>query len=305
MNVFITGISGCVGHYVFDALCDLPDLQLFLLVRDPAKLRFDADRPNVTLVRGDARDMAPHADLLKTMDAIVHIAAGWGEEAAYQVNRDATFAMLDMADPERLQKFLLFSTASVLDRENQLLHAAGTDGTDYIKSKYLCLKDLPEHPMAEKVITLFPTLVFGGDDKHPYSHLNGGLPDALKWAKLARWLSLDASFHFVHGQDIAQVVKHVLLNDVTERRLVLGGRETTIREMLETLSSHIGKPYRGWFNLAPLLGLLAPFLVKQMNSWDRFCMHYRYFRYRVVSPETFGMTSAYPTLKDILQGMKG
>ncbi len=305
MNVFITGISGCVGHYVFDALADMPDLHMYLLVRDPAKLRFDANRPNVTLVRGDARDMSPHADLFKTMDAIIHIAAGWGEEAAYQVNRDATFAMLDMADPARLQKMLLFSTASVLDRENQLLDAAGTDGTDYIKSKYLCLRDLPAHPLAEKVITLFPTLVFGGDDAHPSSHLNGGLPDALKWVGLARWLSLDATFHFVHGRDIAQVVKHVLLNEVSERRLVLGGRETTIREMLETLSTHAGKRYRGWVNLDPLLELVAIAFRNKMNAWDRFCMRYRHFKYRVVSPETFGMNSAYPTLKDVLQGNRG
>lgn len=303
MNVFITGISGCVGHYVFDALAEIPDLHLYLLVRDPAKLRFDPDRPNVTLIRGDARDMTPHADLLREMDAIIHIAAGWGEQAAYQVNRDATFAMLDMADPGRLQKLILFSTASVLDQNNALLDAAGTAGTDYIKSKYLCLKELPQHPLADRVITLFPTLVFGGDEKHPSSHLNGGLPDALKWVKLARWLKLDASFHFVHGRDIAQIVAYVLLNDVPEKRLVMGGRETTVQEMLEIVSEHAGTRYRGWINLDPLLEVLALAFRSKMNAWDRFCMRYRHFRYRVVSPETFGMTSAYPTLKDILKGV--
>lgn len=301
MNVFITGISGCVGHYVFDALADLPDLHLYLLVRDASKLRFDAQRPNVTLIHGDAVDLTPHADLLKTMDAMIHIAAAWGEEVAYQVNRDATFAMLDMADPARLQKLILFSTASVLDRENALLDAAWTDGTDYIKSKYQCLKDLPAHALSEKVITLFPTLVFGGDERHPTSHLTSGIPEALKWVNIARWVDLDASFHFVHGADIAQVVKHVLLNDVSERWLVLGNAETTVRDLVKTLSEHAGKPYRGWFNLEPLLKLLAPLLLKQMNSWDRFCMAYKHFRYRVVNPATFGMTPAYPTLKDVLK----
>lgn len=302
MNVFITGISGCVGHYVFDALVDLPGLQLFLLVRDPAKLRFDAERPNVTLVLGDARDLTPHADLLATMDAMIHIAAGWGEQAAYQVNRDATFKLLDLADPARLRKLLLFSTASVLDRENRLLEPAGAHGTDYIKSKYQAVKDLPSHPLADRVITLFPTLVFGGDAMHPSSHLNGGLPDALKWVSLARWLKLDASFHFVHGRDIAQVVRHVLLNDVSERRLVLGSRETTLCEMLETLSEHAGKPYRGWVDLTPLLELVALAFQQRMNPWDRFCMRYRHFRYQVVSPESFGLVSAFPTLRDVLRG---
>ena len=99
------------------------------------------------------------------------------------------------------------------------------------------------------------------------------------------------------------MVKHVLLNDVSERRLVLGGRETTIREMLETLSAHAGRRYLGWINLDPLLEVVAIAFRNKMNAWDRFCMRYRHFRYRVVSPETFGMASAYPTLKDILKGV--
>lgn len=305
MNVFVTGISGCVGHYVFEALSEVPGLQLFLLVRDPARLRFTHDRPGVTIVRGDAEDLAPHAELLRQMDAIVHIAAGWGEEAAYRVNRDATFALLDLADPDRLKKLLLFSTASVLGRENQLLEEAGQYGTDYIKSKYLCLRDLPAHALSDRVITLFPTLVFGGDDRHPSSHLNGGLPEALKWVDLARWLALDGCFHFVHGADIAQIVRHVLLNDVSERQLVMGGGETSVRELLRTLSRHAGKPYRGWLDLTPLLEVVAWFFRGRMNPWDRFCMRYRHFRYRVVSPETFGLTSRYPTLSDVLRGARG
>ena len=40
-KVFITGGSGCVGHYVIDQLLENPKLELHLMVRDPERLQFD------------------------------------------------------------------------------------------------------------------------------------------------------------------------------------------------------------------------------------------------------------------------
>ena len=39
-KIFVTGISGCVGHYLYDVLAADPGIHLFLLVRNPRKLRF-------------------------------------------------------------------------------------------------------------------------------------------------------------------------------------------------------------------------------------------------------------------------
>ncbi|MFM7577798.1 MAG: NAD(P)-dependent oxidoreductase, partial [Microcystaceae cyanobacterium] len=35
-RLFITGISGCIGHYLADLLIEQTDYELFLLVRNPA-----------------------------------------------------------------------------------------------------------------------------------------------------------------------------------------------------------------------------------------------------------------------------
>ena len=39
MRIFITGASGCIGHYLVETLIENTDHELFLMMRNPAKLR--------------------------------------------------------------------------------------------------------------------------------------------------------------------------------------------------------------------------------------------------------------------------
>lgn len=51
-RIFITGASGCIGHYITEALIQQTDHELFLLVRNPQKLRLKyLDRSRVHLLR--------------------------------------------------------------------------------------------------------------------------------------------------------------------------------------------------------------------------------------------------------------
>ena len=43
-RIFITGASGCIGHYVLESLIDQSEHELFLLLRDPNKLQIDITR---------------------------------------------------------------------------------------------------------------------------------------------------------------------------------------------------------------------------------------------------------------------
>ncbi|HET8679970.1 MAG TPA: NAD-dependent epimerase/dehydratase family protein, partial [bacterium] len=38
-RIFVTGATGCIGHYVTDALIRETDHELYLLVRNPSRLR--------------------------------------------------------------------------------------------------------------------------------------------------------------------------------------------------------------------------------------------------------------------------
>ncbi|XTZ12966.1 MAG: SDR family oxidoreductase, partial [cyanobacterium endosymbiont of Rhopalodia inflata] len=47
-RIFLTGASGCIGHYMTEALIQETAHELFLLVRNPEKLQVDYKaRPNI------------------------------------------------------------------------------------------------------------------------------------------------------------------------------------------------------------------------------------------------------------------
>jgi nucleoside-diphosphate-sugar epimerase len=307
-RIFITGASGCIGHYIADLLIRQTEHELFFLVRDPAKLRFDYNtRPGVTVIQGDMREIERQGRLLKTVDSAILSATAWGgTEETFDTNVTKTIRLLNLLDPILCQQVIYFSTASILDRHQQPLVEAGEIGTDYIRSKYECHEQLMKLAIAPRVTTLFPTLVFGGDDQKPYSHLSAGIKDVIKWAKLIRFFQADGSFHFLHAQDIAQVVVYLIDHPIQPdepHELVLGNPPLTANQAVEEICAYLKQ--RIYFRI-PLSMQLADVFIKlfriQMAEWDRFCLDYRHFTYdHPISPESFGMTNYCSTLSNLLK----
>ena len=306
-RILVTGASGCIGHYISEALIQETDCELYLLVRNPNKLQVNtSSRPGVTVIQGDMRDIEQKADLLKTIDVAVLTATVWGGEDIFEINVNKTLQLLNLLDPNRCQQVIYFSTASVLDRHNQLLPQAGEIGTDYIRSKYNCLSKLSELAIAPKITELFPTLVLGGDDRKPYSHLSAGLPDVPKWMNLARFLQANGSFHFIHGRDIAQVVRYLIENPPTAnqpRQFVVGQKQVTVNEAIEEICAYLNKKIYFRIPLSLSLANLIIVLFKiQMAQWDRFCLNYQDFTYeKVINPASFGLPNYCATLTDVLK----
>mgnify|MGYP003336576804 CR=1 FL=1 len=64
-RILITGAAGCVGQYTAERLYNGSDAHLLLLLRDPSKLRaVPRNDPRITLLVGDLRDLAPHAEAI-------------------------------------------------------------------------------------------------------------------------------------------------------------------------------------------------------------------------------------------------
>ncbi|QLE54653.1 NAD(P)-dependent oxidoreductase [Nostoc sp. TCL26-01] len=306
-RILVTGASGCIGHYISEALIKDTNHELYLLVRNPSKLQVDTQaRPGINVLQGDMQYIHQLADLLPTIDIAVLTATAWGGEQTFEINVSKTIELLNKLDPQRCQQVIYFSTASVLDRHNQQLKAAGEIGTDYIRSKYECLQKISELSIAPKITTVFPTLVLGGDAKKPYSHATSGIPEITKYVNLIRFLSADGSFHFIHGQDIASVVTHLIANPPqpgAPRRLVLGQKQLTADEAIEEVCSYLGKKiyFRIPLSLSLANLIIAVFRI-QMAAWDRFCMNYRHFTYdTVVNPDSFGLPNYCATVSDVLQ----
>ncbi len=307
-RIFVTGTSGCIGHYVVEALIQETKHELFLLVRNPDKLKFDyRARPGITILQADLREIDQFSELLKTIDCAVLIATAWGGvQEVYDINVTQTIRLLNLLDLNVCQEVIYFSTASILNRDNQPLKEASTTTHDYIRSKYACYQEIAKLKIAPRITTLFPTLLLGGDDTKPQSHISSGIAQVVNWIGLLRFLKADGSFHFIHGKDIAQVVRHLIEQppaDGDSRQLVLGNQMMTVNGAIEEACAYLNK--RIYFRVPLTQGLANLIIVLfriQMADWDRFSMNYRHFTHRsVVNPATFGLPTYCATFSDVLK----
>jgi nucleoside-diphosphate-sugar epimerase len=306
-RILVTGASGCIGHYITEALIQNTNYELYLLVRNPDKLQIDTTvRPGITILQGDMKEIGKFSNLLKTIDIAVLTATSWGGEGIFDINVFKTLELMNLLNPERCEQVIYFSTASVLNKENKPLKEAGEIGTDYIRSKYDCLHQIEKLAIFPKITTVFPTLVLGGDDKKPYSHLTSGIPEVTNYINLIRFLQADGSFHFIHGKDIATVIQYLIDYPPQQgdpRRFVLGQSSLTANQAIEEVCAYFRKKI--YFRIPISLGLanviIAVFRI-QMAAWDRFCMNYRHFSYaNAINPSSFNLPNYCVTMTDILK----
>ncbi|MDJ0729499.1 MAG: NAD(P)-dependent oxidoreductase [Crocosphaera sp.] len=307
-RIFITGASGCIGHYMAEALIKETDHELYFLVRNPEKLQFRYQtRPNVHLIIGDLQNIEKFSDFLKTVNVAILAATSWGGiTESFEINVTKTLGLMKLLNPDVCEQIIYFSTASILDKNNQPLSEAGRLGTNYIRTKYQCYTQLHKLPIYNKITTVFPTLVFGGEANKPYSHLSGGIKDVIKWIDLIRWFKADGSFHYIHARDIAQMIKYLVENPPSEsdhKNLVLGNKRTTVNQAIQEICNYLNK--RIYFQMT-LSIILVNFFIKvfrlRMEDWDYFSINYRHFTYKdTVTPATFGMKNYCTTIEDVMQ----
>ena len=316
-RILITGASGCVGQYTTAWLLDNSEAELLLWLRDPSKLTaVAADHPRIQLLVGDLREADRFASELASVHRVIHTATAWGDpERAQQVNVVAVKRMLSLLNPSLIEQITYFSTASILDRHLQPLTEALAYGTEYIQTKAQCLKDLEEHPLAGKIVAVFPTLVFrgrvDGSSPFPTSYLTEGLTEASKWLWLARFLRADASFHFIHAADIAAICGHLATHphqpnpepgQGAVRRIVMGQKAISVDEAVASLCRWRGVRRTPGIPLWPwLIETLIRVLPIEVNAWDRFSIRQRHFIHQpVTQPERFGDRSHAADLEAVL-----
>jgi nucleoside-diphosphate-sugar epimerase len=231
------------------------------------------------------------------------------------VNVVAVKRLLALLNPQVVEQIIYFSTASILDRDLNPLPEALAYGTEYIQTKARCLQDLETHQLADRIIAVFPTLVFGGrvdgTSVFPTSYLTEGLAEASRWLWLARWLRADASFHFIHAEDIARICGQFALRPHEAnkepgqgrlRRIVMGQRAISVDQTVATLCRWRGVRRTPGVPMWPwLIQALIRILPIEINNWDRFSIRQRHFIHSPAStPERFGGTSHAPSLETVL-----
>ena len=315
--ILITGASGCVGQYIANWLIENSNSELFLWVRDPKKITsVNLENPRIKVLVGDLRQSNKFKKEISEVNRVIHTATAWGDpKRAKEVNIDAVKNLLNLLNPSNIKQIIYFSTASVLDKNLNLLPEAFTHGTEYIQTKAQCLKELETHQLSTKIIAVFPTLVFGGriDGKSdfPTSYLTQGLRDAFKWIWLVRWIKVVSRFHFIHAADIAFICGHLVTSNFEPqksiqknkiKKFVLGQPYISIDVAIQTLLGWKGMrkvpQIPLWIWLVELLTILLPI---QITNWDRFSLRQKHFIHEpVTSPESFGGISYAKTLSQVL-----
>jgi nucleoside-diphosphate-sugar epimerase len=235
------------------------------------------------------------------MDYIIHLATRWGGEKTFRINVDKTLALFSHLDTRKCRKVLYFSTASVLDSDNRPDPQVQRYGTDYMKSKYHCLEQISGLDIQDRVITLFPTVILGGDSTHPSSHASSELRKVWKYLPKLKYFTFEGSFHFIHAHDVAVMTRHVLENSTPPQMVVLGNDMITLDECIKRLCEIAGMKRGFRLNITRAAELLLPLLLKKrLSSWDLYSLKKKHFNYTVSNPKTMGLESSYTTLRSCI-----
>lgn len=117
MQVFITGGTGFIGHYVARELLESGH-RLTILSRHPDKIPTLSRHPNVTILEGTIYDAATITRGLENCEACIHIAFGWGETPLSMLENDtrATVLVLQAAAKAGCRKFIYTSSTAAMGK---------------------------------------------------------------------------------------------------------------------------------------------------------------------------------------------
>ena len=115
MEIFLTGGSGFIGHWVVKELLGHGH-KLRLLVRNPSKIPSLKTLPGVKIVEGTLYDKPVLEKALQGCEACVHIALGWGKTPTTMLEKDtaATVFLLEKAAEAGLSQFLYTSSTAAV-----------------------------------------------------------------------------------------------------------------------------------------------------------------------------------------------
>lgn len=306
-HVFITGASGCVGHYLIRECLKQDNLHIHVLVRYPEKLKFsESEFQRITIHVGDFKQIEKFKSVIKKMNFLIHsVTEWWGEEQTHLVNVTKTKEFFSMTDSEICEQIVYFSTASVLGKGNKVIKEAKEYGSSYIRSKYNAYHMIQSLPMKDKITIVFPTMVFGGDTKFPQSHITKGVTQAFNYLKYLRFIHVDGAFHFIHSADIATLAVYFMLNPKKYREYVLGNSCISIKDALKVLYTQ--------FNMKPLfrihvkkwfINILTKLFRIKIGAWEKYCMDNSYMIFDAVNPKTFGLKGKFDTLDKLIIDIK-
>jgi dihydroflavonol-4-reductase len=253
MKTLVTGATGFLGSHVARALVGRGE-EVRVLVRPTSDLRA-LDGLAAERATGDLRDRASLDRAMEGVQRVYHVAADYrlwarNPQEIYESNVTGTQNLLDAARTAGVEKFVYTSTVATIavPREGRLPNeetqsSVGEMIGHYKRSKFeaeQCAGRAAEAGLP--VVIVNPTTPVGPGDWKPtptgkiiVDFLNGRIPGYV-----------DTGLNFVPVEDCAR--GHLLAAErgCVGERYILGGRNLTLKQMLDILSSISGRPAPRW-----------------------------------------------------------
>jgi dihydroflavonol-4-reductase len=253
MKTLVTGATGFLGSHVARALAGRGD-DVRVLVRASSDLRA-LDGIEAERCTGDLRDRGSLERALESVGRVYHVAADyrlWARDPLeiHESNVTGTRNLLDAAQRAGVEKFVYTSTVATIavPREGRLPNEetqsfVGEMIGHYKRSKFEAEQcALRAAEAGFPVVIVNPTTPVGPGDWKPtptgkiiVDFLNGRIPGYV-----------DTGLNFVPVEDCAR--GHLLAAERGRigERYILGGRNLTLKQMLDVLSSVSGRPAPRW-----------------------------------------------------------
>lgn len=249
MTTLVTGAAGFVGSHVARQLVGAGHA-VRLLVRHNSNLRA-LEGLRAECVEGDLRDRISLERALKGVRRVFHVAADYrlwarNPKEIYESNVAGTRRLLELAAREGVERVIYTSTVATI-AVPQLGDALPNEETNatldqmighYKRSKFLAEEEAQKAAACGlPVVIVNPTTPVGPGDWKPtptgriiVDFLNGKMP-----------AYVDTGLNLAPVEDVA--AGHLLAAELgkTGERYILGGRNMTLREILEALSLITGR----------------------------------------------------------------
>jgi dihydroflavonol-4-reductase len=249
MKVFVTGGTGFIGGHVVRKLLARGD-EVRALVRSPDKGAALAAE-GAQLVAGDLSDFDAIRAGMEGCDAVIHGAAiyevGIPESrrgAMHEANVVGTENVLRAALEAKVPKVVYISTNGAFGNTrgqvvDETYEHPGTDFTSYYEQTKYEAHRIAKRLIAEGLpcVIVQPGGVYGPDD---HSELGKVMSDFVK-GRLPALAFPDLGMNMVHVDDVADGVLLALDKGRAGEAYVLGGQITTMRELIGTLASVVGR----------------------------------------------------------------
>ncbi len=261
MKITLTGATGFLGAYIARELVSRGH-SVRALRRPGGETPFFIDPAvweKVEWADGDILNIPLLEEAMKGADAVVHAAAmvsfGKGDkEALYQVNRDGTANVVNLALEMGIPRLVHISSVAALGRtahgdkvDEEKKWVESSLNTHYARSKQQAEMEV-WRGIGEglSAVIVNPSTILGyGDWKKSSCAIFKKIHDGFPWFT-------DGINGFVDVEDVARATVLLLESDITEQRFILNGENWPFKKLFETMAKG--------FDIKPPTRLATPFL---------------------------------------------